>query len=187
MVGCVGIGLLATYSYAVYQVDCTGTLGYMFPINVLGVAAMAVCGMMLLVAGSDSGWQYRVAGVVSIFAIPAVFFLVINPLAAKQRVLRHTEEMNEKIPILNRIVAHVDASNARLGHIPADEDEFYRMLSSDLFSDDDGDWGLGCCWIIRYDRTDSERYQLRYLASDVSYAYDSDTPERGWYPIAAGE
>ena len=184
-VGFAGVGLLATYSYAVYQVDCTGTLGYLFPINILGVATMVICALMFLVADSNNSWRSNATAVVSIFVIPALFLLVINPIAARQRALRHMEEMKERIPILNEIVALIDGSKDQFGHIPADEAEFYDIVFSDRFSEDHWD-GLGrCCWGVSYDKADSDRYVIEYHAADVLYAYDSSTPERGWYPIAS--
>jgi len=180
MVGLAGVGLLATYSYAVYRVDCIGSLGYLFPLNLFGVAALIVCGLCFLGANSTNGWTYRGAAIAAIFAIPAIFFLVVNPMAAKHRACRHVEQMAEKIPILNGIVAHVDDTIARQGHAPVDNTEFNRLIFDDQLSEDLWD-GLGCCWGIRYNRADSGSYRLQYSASDVLFVYDSSTPELGWH------
>jgi hypothetical protein len=180
IVGFGGIGLLILYSNAVYRVDCTGSLGYMLPMPALGVAAMVACGKMLMFLGTDSNksWRFYLAAAVSIFVIPALFFLVINPIATKQRAIRHMEEMKERMPILNEIVALVDASKDQLGHIPTDETEFYKVVFSDQFNDEE----LPCCWGVSYNKIDSERYVIQYSSADVLYAYDSSTPECGWHP-----
>jgi len=183
MVGFGGIGLLTFSSTGLYQMDCTMTLLIILPSLALGVVVMLVCGLLLFFGtDSNNSWRFYVAAAVSIFVIPAFFLLVVNPIASKQRVIRHMEEMKEIIPHLNEIVVLVDASKDQLGHIPADEAEFIDIVFSDNQFNDDA---FPCCWAISYNMLDSERYVIQYSALDVLYAYDSSTPERGWHPTGS--
>ena len=181
LVGLVGSSLLIFSSFRVCRADCFTTLAFETPLVLLGlgvVAGSVVCYLFV-------GWrgprrrENITASLVVLLVIPATFFLVALPLATSQRRSRHVEQMNERTPVLMCMVAQVEASRARLGQLPADDSEFSKLPVEDRC---DPQRILGCCWIARYRKIDSHRFKLVYRALDVVYAYDSGTPDRGWYP-----
>ena len=148
---------------------------------------MVVCGLMLFGANSDNTWGFNVAAIVSIFVIPALFLLVVRPLAERHCMLRHMEEMEQRIPLLNEMVALVDASKEQLGRIPTDEAEFIDIVFNDQVNEDHWDKLGSSDWRMYYEKIDSEHYCLRYEPMGVLYCYDSRTPERGWYSTSEKE
>jgi len=174
------LNILIFASYTLYYVDCPMSFGFI-------AAPLAICSLVVVLVASVSfgivgsiGSRRRnniLASLIALFIIPAVFLLVVFPYAAEQRRLRHIEEMSERIPILESISESVVASAKDTGHIPADDREFYDLLSSREW---DPNHVLGCCWIIDYRKIEPNHFRLVYSAMDVEYVYDSATPERGW-------
>jgi hypothetical protein len=138
---------------------------------------LASAGALLLL---PRGGPYRkkiVASLVPVVVAPAIFFLAVFPYATSQRRLRHTKEMPDRIPVLMSFVADVEASSKRLKRIPADDDEFFEVISTRHRDREDM---LGCCWGIYYFKVSASRYRLVYDALDVKYTYDSASPEQSW-------
>jgi len=91
---------------------------------------------------------------------------------------------NVGVPALNAVVASVETRRAETGEIPADENEFFKVIcEGDLRTLNE----LRCCWGIDYRKVNSRHYELRYWAMDVEYVYESLKAGRGWYPMQPDE
>jgi hypothetical protein len=179
--GLVGVDLLISWAFCLYQADCVVTLGFAaFVVLIPGLICMfgSALALLMLPRGGPYGRKI-VATVVALVLVPAIFFVGVFPFAVRQRQLRHIEQMANKIPILMGVIADVEAFTSLHKRLPTDHQEFFEVISRRRLDPNDV---LGCCWRIDYSKCGESRYRLVYEALDVRYAYGSDSSDRGWYP-----
>lgn len=178
--GLIGTDFLILYTVCLAEAQCPMTLGFQAVFLLAGIACMAVsCVLFFLLPRKGNMWRKVAAGLSAVLVVLAIFFLMAFPLAIRHRRAMRLGLMEQRIPILMSVVADVEASRRRLGHIPADTGAFYALIRKDIYNSLSL---LDCCWGWDYKKLEADRYRLRYFALDVDYVYDSATPERGWFP-----
>ncbi|MHB1037030.1 MAG: hypothetical protein ACYC35_19390 [Pirellulales bacterium] len=106
--------------------------------------------------------------------VPLLCSLVVLPLAGSFRESRVAYERAQNISTMKQVVEEVEFIHAQLKHAPRNEVELIGALRKPLPV-----LGAGA-GPIRYRMLSEDRFELTVVWGSDVYAYDSQTPNRGW-------